>query len=265
MIGGILMKTVLITGASSGIGRAYVDGFAKRGYQLVLVSRRESLLHEIAEQIKGLYHTECLVIAQDLSEPDAARRIVELLDDNEWTIDVLVNCAGFATKGLLSHTDICKQHREFNVNIVALTELTHLIVGRMANRKKGMIINVASAAAYNPVPYNAVYSATKAYVLSFTQSIAYEYKDRGIYVLAVCPQATKTHFFDDFDSMGSHMREPEDVVRTTFLAIKEGKNVCSDGIFCSLQSMMSHLLSRKMCVRITGAVGKKYWGKERNE
>ena len=255
------MKTVLITGASSGIGKAYAYEYAKRGNALIITARRENILREIAEDISMKYHVSCDIITIDLSEAGAAEELMKQADERKLRVDILVNCAGFATKGLLSDSDFDKQAREMNVNVKALTELTYLCIGRMAEKQEGLVINVASASGLNPIPYNAVYSATKAYVLSFSQSVDYEYRDKGVRVLAVCPQATNTHFFDKFDKMSDKMREPEDVVRTTFRAIRRGKSVCTDGFFCGLQSFMSHVLSRRMCVRITGKVGKSVWGK----
>lgn len=253
------MKTVLITGASSGIGKAYAERFAKAGYKVILVSRRQEKLEEVAAKLKREYKAETVVIPCDLSEEYAACRLCEELSDRHLVVDILVNNAGFATKGRLDQTVFEKQHREINVNVTALTELTHLLIGEMAKRESGIVINISSAAGFNPVPYSAVYAATKAYVLSFSQSLAYEYKDRGIKVLAVCPQATKTHFFDEISHMDGPMRTPEDVVNTTFKALRRNKMICTDGAFCYLQSIMGHLLSRKMILRITGGVGKKVW------
>ncbi|WP_167957463.1 SDR family NAD(P)-dependent oxidoreductase [Anaerosporobacter faecicola] len=254
------MQTVLVTGASSGIGKAYAYAFAKRGDHIILTARRKEVLEQVAEDITKQFHTTCTVIVQDLSDDDAAITLVKEIEKQGLQVDILVNNAGFATKGLLSHSDFAKQQRELAVNIKAVTELTYLLIDKMAERKKGTVINLASAAAFNPVPYNAVYSATKAYVLSFSQSIAYEYKDKGVYVLAVCPQATDTHFFDEFNKMEGRMRQPDDVVRSTFRAMKKRKTICTDGKMCYLQALMPHFLSRKMCVRITGRVGKAVWG-----
>lgn len=172
---------------------------------------------------------KCTVIAADLSKEGAAKQIYEATVEKGITIDILVNNAGFAMKGLLEWADYEKQHQEMQVNMIALVELTYFFIASMAKRGEGIVINVASAASFNPVPFNSVYSVTKAFVLSFTQGIAYEYKNMGIKVIAVCPQATDTHFFDQFDKM-------------------DGK--------------MHHFLTRKMRVRITGQVGKKIWGKE---
>ena len=254
------MKTVLITGASSGIGKAYAKRFAKEGYKVILVSRRQEKLEEVAAKLNREYKVETVVIPCDLSEDYAANRLCDELSAKNLVVDVLVNNAGFATKGRLDQTDFEKQHHEINVNVTALTELTYLIIGGMVERKAGVVINISSAAGFNPVPYSAVYAATKAYVLSFSQSLTYEYKDKGVKVMVVCPEATKTHFFDEIEHLDGPMRKPEDVVNTTFIALKRNKMISTDGVFCYLQSIMGHFLSRKMILRITGGVGKKIWG-----
>lgn len=253
------MQTVLITGASSGIGKAYAYGFAKRGYNLIITARREDLLNEIARDLTQKHKVEFAVIALDLSAAFSAKALVDEIDKRRLTVDILINNAGFATKGALADTDFNSQHDEINVNIATLTELTYLLIGRMAQRKSGTVINVGSASGFNPVPYSAVYSASKAYVLSFTQSIDYEYRDKGVNAIVVCPQATNTHFFDNFAKMSGKLREPEDVVNSTFMAMKKKQVICTDGTLCKLQNVMSHILSRRFCVKITGGTGKKLW------
>jgi len=255
------METVLITGASSGIGMEYAKQFAKLGYHLVLVARREQILNQLAKELKKEYGTVCEVIPADLSETGAAKRIYEITKERELQIDILINNAGFATKGLLEWADYEMQHNEIQVNITALVELTYFFIAPMAARGRGTIINLGSAASFNPVPYNSVYSATKAFVLSFSQGIEYEYRDRGVKVIVVCPQATDTHFFDHFDKMSGKMRTASQVVDTTFRAMKKGKVIAPDGTLSRMQSDMHHYMSRKMRVRITGKVGKKIWGK----
>lgn len=255
------METVLITGASSGIGKAYAYEFAKRGYNLIITARRGEVLDEISKELSEKYNVECTAIPLDLSEDFSANMLVSEIEARNLTVDILINNAGFATKGALADTDFDKQHREINVNIMALTELTYLLIGKMADRGNGIVINVGSVSGFNPSPFNAVYSASKAYVLSFTQSINYEYKEKGVYALVVCPQATNTHFFDTFNKMSGKMREPDDVVNSTFKAIKRRKVICTDGTFCKLQNVMSHIFSRKACVKIMGKVGASLWKK----
>lgn len=255
------METVLITGASSGIGMELAYQFAKRGYQLILTARREDILSDLAQELKNKYNTDCTVIANDLSEEHSAKALYESIVEKKLQVDILVNNAGFATKGLLEKSDYDKQHREMNLNMISLTELTYFFIKHMSQRKSGMIINISSTAAFNPVPYNAVYAATKAYVLSFSQSIRYEYANKGVKVITICPQATDTHFFDDFDKMSGQMRSTKDVAKTTFKAIKKNKSISPDGFFAKAQYFMHHFMSRKAIVRVTGHIGKSIWGK----
>lgn len=257
------METILITGASSGIGMEFAKRYAKdygEDARLVLVARREEVLRYLGETLQKEYGTKYMVIPVDLSEEYAANKVDDYLKKEKVGIDILVNNAGFATKGLLHKTDYEKQHQEMKVNMIALTELTHLLIGRMAERKRGTVINIASAASFNPVPYSSVYAATKAYVLAFSQGIAYEYANYGVKVIAVCPQATDTHFFDDIEKMRGKMRESSDVVNTTFRGMKKNATIVSDGVYAKIQQRMHHFMSHKFRVRITGKVGKKIWG-----
>ena len=132
----------------------------------------------------------------------------------------------------------------------------------MKERTQGTIINIASAASFNPLPYSAVYAATKAYVLSFSESLHYEYKNYNVKVLAVCPGATDTHFFDHFGAVTKKLRKPEDVVHTSFKGLKKNKIICCDGLFCKVQVALHRITTRKFAVHFMGRTGRKTWGKK---
>jgi len=254
-----MTEYVLITGASSGIGKAYAEAYAKAGNNLILASRSEDKLNNLAKKLSSQNNVAAEVIVLDLSVEHAAKDLYRRVSNQNLEVTTLINNAGFATKGLFTDADYDKQHKEMLLNIASLTELTYFFIRDMVKRKAGTIINIASAAAFNALPYSAVYAASKSYVLSFTESINFEYKDYGVHALAVCPGATDTHFFDDYNAVVKKLRKPEDVVNTTFRALKKGKIVCTDGAFCKSQFLLHRLVSRKFALRIFGNAGKKTW------
>ncbi|MDA3905378.1 MAG: SDR family oxidoreductase [Bacteroidales bacterium] len=188
------MKTALITGASSGIGRELALVFAEKNYRPVLVARRKSMLELVAEDIKTNFDIEPIVIALDLSKPDSAEKLMAQIKKENLYIDVLVNNAGFGDNGVFHEGDIGKIESMMNLNMLTLTKLCRFIAPQMAENGFGHILNIASTAALQPIPYFAAYAATKAYVLQFSEAIAYELKHLGVYVTAVCPGPTQSEF-----------------------------------------------------------------------
>ena len=183
-------KTALITGASVGIGRDLAELFARDGHHLVLTARNEGQLQELAAKLRDQYHVNVEVIVQDLSVAGASQQIFERLQSKP--IDYVVNNAGFGSHGLFAGAELQSQLAMLQVNIVALTHLTRLLLPGMLARKSGRILNVASLAAFLPGPYMAVYYATKAYVLSFSEALSSETAGSGVTVTALCPGATRT-------------------------------------------------------------------------
>ena len=187
-------ETALVTGASSGIGLELATTFAQHGHDLVLVARNEGKLQEIAVELEKRNDITAHVIACDLSKPNAAADLVRELKERAIEVDVLVNNAGYGLSGAFVETDLQRELDMIQVNIVALTALTKLLLAPMIARRSGRILNVASTAAFQPGPLMAVYYATKAYVLSFTEAIADELRDSGVTVTALCPGPTATGF-----------------------------------------------------------------------
>lgn len=250
----------LITGASSGIGRAFALEYGRRGQNLIITARSGDKLQELKREIEKDNQVSIECIIMDLAAEGSAKLLYEEIRKRKLHVDVLINNAGFATKGLFHKTDYKRQHEEMLLNIVSLTELTYLLLEDMCQKRHGTVINIASAASFNPLPYSAVYAATKAYVLSLTQALSFEYQDYGVKLLAVCPGATDTHFFDGFKTAARRLRMPEDVVRTTEKALKKGKSICTDGTFCKAQMLLSRIASRKSALGIMGKTGRKTWG-----
>src|SRR6185436_6905763 len=182
----------LVTGASSGIGADLARELAQGGHDLVLVARGEDKLKALAAELEKAHSIRARVISADLAQPDAAVQLVKQLGGTP--IDVLINNAGYALYGRFAETDAADELRMIQVNIVALTQLAKLLLPGMLARKKGRILNVASTAAFQPGPLMAVYYATKAYVLSFSEALANELQGTGVGVTALCPGPTRTGF-----------------------------------------------------------------------
>jgi uncharacterized protein len=188
------MEVVLVTGASSGIGRELAKCFAADGARLILVARKRDVLQQVAEELKKAHGTQSEILPADLSQAAAPTRIVEHLQTHGTRVDVLVNNAGFGAQGPFAELPLERQLEMLQVNITALTQLTRLLLPGMIQRGRGGVLNVASTAAFQPGPGMAVYYASKAYVLSLSEALAEEVKDKGVTVTALCPGATATNF-----------------------------------------------------------------------
>jgi short-subunit dehydrogenase len=184
----------LITGASSGIGLEFARLFARAGHDLVLVARRREKLEQLAEECRRLYAVRAEVIVADLSDPKAAGDIHAQVSGQGIEIGFLVNNAGFGVSGPFAQTDLEAELAMIEVNIGTLTRLTKLFVRDMLKRGFGRVLNLGSTGSYSPVPLSAVYGATKAYVLSFSEALAEELRGSGVTVTALCPGATRTEF-----------------------------------------------------------------------
>jgi short-subunit dehydrogenase len=187
-------KTALITGASSGIGLDFARLFSEGGYDVVLVARTESKLKALADELSQKHGVRALAVAADLADPAAPGRLMERLKAEGVQVDVLVNNAGYAGYGVFAETDARMELDMIQVNIGALTALTKALLPGMLERKSGRILNVASTAAFQPGPLMAVYYATKAYVLSFSEALANETQGTGVTITCLCPGPTKTGF-----------------------------------------------------------------------
>ena len=188
------VETVLITGASAGIGWELARLFAAAKSNLVLVARRRERLEELAAELRKQHGVEVHVVAADLARADAPEVIVDRLARDGAAIDVLVNNAGFGALGPVTELDVQRQLDMVQVNVAALTHLTRLLLPGMIERRRGGILNVGSTAGFQAGPFMAVYYATKAYVLSFSEALADELAGRGVTVSCLCPGPTLTEF-----------------------------------------------------------------------
>jgi short-subunit dehydrogenase len=195
----------LITGASGGIGLELARLCAKGGHDLILVARNQSKLEEIAKYLCGMYGVRAEVIAADLSDPDVPEAIFEEIARRDLAVDVLINNAGFGSWGLFGRADLARQLAMIQLNIASLTVLTRLVLPRMVSQRKGRILNVASTAGFAPGPLMAVYYATKAYVISFSEAISNELQGTGITVTVLCPGPTRTGFAQEAGMVHSNL------------------------------------------------------------
>jgi short-subunit dehydrogenase len=188
--------TALVTGASSGLGAEFATQLARRGADLVLVARREDRLADLATRLEREHGIRATVIALDLARADAPARLRAALDERGIRIQTLINNAGFGAKGDFVDADAARMAEMVQVNVASLVGITREFLPDLTRDGRGALINVASVAAYQPCPGMAVYGASKAFVLSFTESIAHESRASGLRVLALSPGATRTEFFD---------------------------------------------------------------------
>jgi uncharacterized protein len=187
-------QTVLVTGASMGIGVDLAECFAREGYELILTARSQSALNEVASRLSQTHGVKATVFAIDLGEPGGGARLAQSIELAGLTVDVLVNNAGFGKAGAFAGSDCALQLGMIDLNDRALVELTHIYWPHMLARNRGGILNVASIAAFVPGPLMAVYYASKAFVLSFSEALWEEARGTGVHVSCLCPGATKSKF-----------------------------------------------------------------------
>ncbi|WP_110589748.1 SDR family NAD(P)-dependent oxidoreductase [Microbacterium suaedae] len=250
-------RTVLITGASSGLGAEFATQFARRGSDLVLVARREDRLRELAEGLARDHGVRADVIALDLGQPNAAGLLRERLDDAGIRIDGLINNAGFGIKGPLAETDPARLDAMIQLNVASLTTLTREFLPDIL-AADGILVNIASAAAYQPCPTMAAYGASKAYVLSFTEAIAHEARHTKARVLAVSPGPTRTEFFDiaGEDAAVGGFQTAEQVVTRTLRALDAGSRPASvvSGWRNAATATLARILPRRATLAVAGRV-----------
>lgn len=255
-------KSVLITGASSGIGRELARIFAREGYDLVLVARRQSPLQQLARELKERYNSGIRIIIKDLEQPQAAEDIFTELQEAGITLDVLVNNAGFGASGPFSESNLDRDLALLQVNVLALTALTRLFLPAMLKRKQGRILNVASTAAFQPGPYMAAYYASKAYVLSFSEAIAVELQGTGVTVTTLSPGPTVTEFAKRANMRSSMMKsafttqDARAVAESGYKGLMRGKGVVIPGLFNQVGISAVKFLPRRVAANIIKQVQK---------
>jgi short-subunit dehydrogenase len=246
-------KTALVTGASSGIGRAFTYALARQGAKLLLVARSHDKLRDLAAELRRDYACDADFLTVDLSAADAVNTIDRHLKATGTFVDALINNAGFAAYGPFETIPLTRQRDEVLVNCIAAIELTHLLLPGMQARSSGAVINVASTAAFQPDPYMAVYGATKAFLLSFSEAVWAENRHRGIRVVALCPGATQTAFFDVVGAKEAAVGVPmpvANVVQDALWALDRNRSYRVVGARNRLLANLQRLLSRQMSAQL---------------
>jgi len=249
------MNTTLITGGSSGIGAAFARKLATRGRNILLVARSEDKLITLCNELGRISGVRAQYIVLDLSEPDAAQQLFEETKNRDLEIDMLINNAGFGSMGEFARLDLQNELKIVVVNVRTVVELTHRFLRPMRERKQGTIINVASTAGFQPVPFMATYAATKAFVLSFSEALWDENRTHGIHVMALCPGVTETNFFEASDMERPPMRtmqSPEEVVEAALRGLARSKSNVVSGWTNLLVIETERFVPRSMVIRLTG-------------
>jgi short-subunit dehydrogenase len=255
------MKTVLITGASSGIGLELAMVYAENGYNLLLTARREENLKELKKTIEEKHDVSVHYFPLDLSAPASAEALHAKTKELKIDFDIIINNAGFGIYSEFLESEIEANENMLNLNILSLTKLCYLYGEDMVKRGHGQIVNIASTAAFQPVPYLAAYSATKTYVLHFSEALAYELKPKNVFVSTICPGATISEFgqtagFKDGE-IQSNMPSSRDLAEFTFAEVKKKKVMSIHGGKNAFMVFTQRFAPRNITTKIAGKMMKK--------
>lgn len=241
------LSVALVTGAASGIGQELAHLLAKDQYQLILVDQNPGGLQGFADHLQSVHNITPTLITQDLSEAGAAQKVYDQVQGLGLQVDTLINNAGFGVAGPFLNADLNRNVALINTNITALVELTYLFGRDMKQRKQGRILQLASLASFQPNANLAVYGASKAFVLSFTEAITEELKDSGVTVTALCPGATETEFFftadaEDTKEGQSKKADPKDVAKDGYEALMKGEPRVISGVNNKVMATLTNII-----------------------
>lgn len=254
-------RTCIVTGASSGIGTEIARTLAARGHGVTLVARRLDRLDRLADQLRSHHGVRAEVVVADLVEPDQRRALVAAVDERGLTAEVLVNNAGFSTVGTVAEIDPGREIAMIRTNVEAVDHLCALVLPGMLQRGRGAILNVSSTASYQPLPGQAGYAASKAYVRTFSTALAGEVGHRGVTVTALCPGPVRTEFSDvsGLGDMGGGNPLPEimwvgvtEVARAGVDALEDGRLVCIPGTANRVVAAIAHVTPRQLLLPLVG-------------
>jgi short-subunit dehydrogenase len=247
------MNTTLITGASSGIGEAFARKLAQRGRNVLLVARSEDKLNALCNELGRVSGVRAQYVVMDLTEADAPARLFAEAKERALEIDMLVNNAGFGSMGDFSNLELARELEMIDLNVKSLVELTNRFLLPMRQRRQGVIINVASTAGFQAVPYMATYAATKAFVLSFSEALWEENRPYGVHVLALCPGVTDTNFFEAASIGRPPMRTiqtAEEVVDAALRGLKRRRSTVISGWANWLTVESERLVPRSVVIKV---------------
>ena len=242
-------ETVLVTGATGGLGEAFAEIYAGRGCTLVLTARSAERLSALREKLEKTYHVPVHVCPADLSKAGAAEEVFRFVQEQGLSVDVLINNAGFGDAGCFAERPWQKQADMVQVNITALMELTHCFLGPMLAKGSGKILNLSSVAAFSAGPEMSVYYASMAFVRSFSEAVAEEVKGSGVTVTALCPGPTRTGFekaagMKEGSVMFRRARSAKEAAAAGVRALDRGDALAYDGAFTKVMSVCARLMPR---------------------
>jgi short-subunit dehydrogenase len=259
-------KTALVTGASSGIGRAFAELLAEKGYALVLTARRRDRLDELAAALRTRHHVDVHLIPADLADPGAAAAMAAELRQRHRTVDFLVNNAGYGVPGSYTHVTWAEHSRFMQVMVTAVLDLTYQLLPGMIDRGWGRIVNIASVAGMVPAPAgHTLYGASKAFVIRFSEAINAENRNKGVNCTAVCPGFTLSEFHDVTGTRDQMNQMPgflwltaPDVARQGYDAVMRGNPVIVNGRIYQFLVWLNGALPRTLSQWVSGMAGKRY-------
>jgi len=249
------MNTTLITGASSGIGDAFARKLAALGRNVFLVARSEDKLIALCNELGRTNSVRAQYLALDLSKTESAHQLFAETEKRGLNVDLLINNAGFGALGDFSTLDLNRQLNMIDLNVKALVELTYRFLQPMLQQKQGAIVNVASTAGFQPVPYMSIYAATKSFILNFSEALWEENRRHGVHVMALCPGVTETNFFEASQMQRPPMRigqTPEDVVEAAVRGLARKKSLVISGWTNFLMVESERVVPRSLITRVAG-------------
>ena len=244
-------QTALVTGATSGIGRAYAESFARKGYDLIITGRRMDKLNAFAHELREEYGICVRIIKAELSEDEDIQKLTKVIESHD-NISVLVNNAGYGSGVEFCKNNLAAHMRMLQVHVVVSVKLIYAVLPQMINRKEGTIINVSSLGAYMPAPGSSMYSATKLFLKSFTESLYMEVHQHGIKVQCICPGFTHSDFHkrreDDRVRKANSLMwmEADAVVEESLKSLEKKTIVCVPGIINKLLIILAAMVPRKL-------------------
>ena len=249
-------KTILITGASSGIGEAFANTLDKLGAKLILTARSKDKLEQMVSSMNN-----AVSIPGDLSKKEFPQELYAKVNEMKLKVDILINNAGFGYSGKFLDNSMENYNEMINLNICSLTHLTHLFMKDMLENKSGGIINISSLASFQPIPFFSIYAATKAFVTSFTLSLYEEYREKNIKILGVCPGYTKTNFNKRAQMnsvpVAGYLMSSQEVVDQSLEAYKKGRFLIINGKVNRFAKLFTSLLPKKLSLKMASSIIKK--------
>ncbi|EOH94454.1 SDR family NAD(P)-dependent oxidoreductase [Enterococcus pallens] len=240
------MQNVLITGGTSGIGYNLAKEFARRGFDLILVSSNQENLSTAQQQLATSFNCKVITIQQDLSQIGSAKRLVKVLKENKLKVNILINNAGFGLVDRTEQIDYLEDEKLMILNTISLVQLCKLLLPEMYQNKSGKILNVASTGAFQPGPYTSTYFASKAFVLSYSKAIRIEARKRGVQVCTLCPGPTRTNFFfRERTETPSNSMSAEAVAQIAVQGLMKNKNVIVPGKLNRIMQLATEAIKTK--------------------